>query len=622
MKIFTFYSVLIILTMCFGESFVLANEPSCHLESAVDQNEQTISDSELNEVTVYRQGALIKRTGEVKLSDGENLLNIVGLEIGIVPTTIQMAIADDVGVFSIAYSTDPNRKVVEPDSLIGLRKLRADIEFDKRMLGADIEALQEELTVLNTNRHFSNGTSNPEEIQRGAKLLGESVRETKRALVLLNVELEKLNKKGNQFDNRIAKVRPISPQNIGKIYATSIAKQSGTYTYELSYLVQNAGWTPDYDLFSKTVENQFAELVLVGNIYQRTGVDWKDVKLSLSTGNPQQRMMAPSLKRLYLGEKNVYSQPIWQSLDETSQGLTLTSKDVNKLGTKSINALATLSAGASATDEGSDVNLRGGRTYATQYIIDGNRVTGSIVSESDIDQIQLATIGGYQSIADLGRVYEPMKQISFARETSMLTSRTYKVERPVSLAANGNSSAVRLVSHILPLDLRYRSVPKVDPTVYLEGIVTGWDTLGLSDGRMRLHLDGRYIGTTMLIANQPSDTLLLPLGADERIIIERESAKQLVDRKPVRGRKNYELGYTIKVRNTRQEPIKLLVEDQMPISKKEEAGVELISAGLSPKHDTETGIFTWDLTLAAASAQQIDVAYEVTAGKYVKVNFE
>lgn len=557
----------------------------------------------------------MKRTGEVTLVEGENLLSIVGLETGIVPTTIQMSIADEVGVFSLAYSTDPNGSVQEPDSLKELRKQRIAIEFERRMLVADNEALQEELAVFNANRSFSaENTSAPEEIQRGAKLFSESIRSTKRAIVELGFALERLNEKGLQLDRRIATIRPAIRLDIGKIDATTIAKKGGTFTYEISYLVQHAGWTPDYDLFSKTKDEQFAELVLVGNIYQQTGVDWKDVELTLSTGNPRQRMMAPSLKRLYLGEKNVYNQP-------AVQGMLLSREQVKLLGTKSINAIASLSAGASANDVGDAIKMRGGRSNATKYIIDGLRVTGTLVPESEIDQIQSTQIK-FSSIGEPGRGYVPVPQISFAKESSTLTSRTYKVDRAFSLAASGTSSAVRLTSHILPLDLRYRSVPKIDPTVYLEGIVTGWDTLRLSDGRMRLHLDGRYLGTTVLIANQPSDTLLLPLGADERIIIERESAKQLVDRKPVRGRKNYQLGYTISVRNTRKESINLLIEDQVPVSKKEEAEVDLISAGLSPKHDASTGIFTWDLTLAPASAKRIDVAYEVTAGKFVKVNFE
>jgi len=89
------------------------------------------------------------------------------------------------------------------------------------------------------------------------------------------------------------------------------------------------------------------------------------------------------------------------SPDETSQGMTLTSKDVKKLGTRSINAIASLSAGASSADEGDDISIRGGRDNATQYIIDGIRVTGSLVPESDIDQIQVVTGGVEAKYGDL-----------------------------------------------------------------------------------------------------------------------------------------------------------------------------------------------------------------------------
>jgi len=103
-----------------------------------------------------------------------------------------------------------------------------------------------------------------------------------------------------------------------------------------------------------------------------------------------------------LGEVVVvdYKAPV-MGVDETSQGMTLTSKDVKKLGTRSINAIATLSAGATSADEGDAVSIRGGRDNGTQYITDGIRVTGSLVPESDIDQIQIVTGGVEAKYGDL-----------------------------------------------------------------------------------------------------------------------------------------------------------------------------------------------------------------------------
>ncbi len=88
-------------------------------------------------------------------------------------------------------------------------------------------------------------------------------------------------------------------------------------------------------------------------------------------------------------------------VDETSQGITLTSEDVAQLGTRSINAIASLSAGASSADEGSAISIRGGRTDATQYVIDGVRVTGALIPETEIDQIQVITGGVEAKYGDL-----------------------------------------------------------------------------------------------------------------------------------------------------------------------------------------------------------------------------
>jgi len=88
-------------------------------------------------------------------------------------------------------------------------------------------------------------------------------------------------------------------------------------------------------------------------------------------------------------------------VDETSQGITLTSEDVKQLGTRSINAIASISAGATSSDEGAAVSIRGGRTNATQYVVDGIRVTGALPPETEIEQIQVVTGGVEAKYGDL-----------------------------------------------------------------------------------------------------------------------------------------------------------------------------------------------------------------------------
>lgn len=79
--------------------------------------------------------------------------------------------------------------------------------------------------------------------------------------------------------------------------------------------------------------------------------------------------------------------------DNTTQGGTLTSDQIKNLPTRNINALAATTAGLSSADEGDDVSIRGSRDDATNYYVDGMRVSGNLIPESEIDQLQVITGG-------------------------------------------------------------------------------------------------------------------------------------------------------------------------------------------------------------------------------------
>ena len=82
------------------------------------------------------------------------------------------------------------------------------------------------------------------------------------------------------------------------------------------------------------------------------------------------------------------------TVDETTQGAIISSEEIRKLGSRNINAIAAIAAGATSADEGSAISVRGGRTDATQYVIDGIRVTGgALVPETEIEQLEVITGG-------------------------------------------------------------------------------------------------------------------------------------------------------------------------------------------------------------------------------------
>lgn len=96
----------------------------------------------------------------------------------------------------------------------------------------------------------------------------------------------------------------------------------------------------------------------------------------------------------------VYEVPLVEQ-DNTTQGTVVTSKEIDKLASKSINGIVAQSAGVSSADEGDAITIRGSRSNATDYYIDGIRVSGAMIPQSEIEQLQVITGGIPASIGDI-----------------------------------------------------------------------------------------------------------------------------------------------------------------------------------------------------------------------------
>ncbi|MBL0190508.1 MAG: TonB-dependent receptor [Saprospiraceae bacterium] len=95
----------------------------------------------------------------------------------------------------------------------------------------------------------------------------------------------------------------------------------------------------------------------------------------------------------------VYKVPLIE-MDQTSPGQTLTSEQIMNLPLRSIEGLAATTAGISSID-GEKAAIRGSRDNATNYYVDGVRVSKNMVSTSDIEQMQVITGGLEASYGDV-----------------------------------------------------------------------------------------------------------------------------------------------------------------------------------------------------------------------------
>jgi uncharacterized protein (TIGR02231 family) len=101
--------------------------------------------------------------------------------------------------------------------------------------------------------------------------------------------------------------KPYQPEN--QVVVTVSCDAPATGVVELSYLVSAAGWTPSYDLrASNTTEP--VKIVYKANVYQSTGEDWTNVRMKLSTSNPNRSHIKPELPVWYINHFTAQRQPM------------------------------------------------------------------------------------------------------------------------------------------------------------------------------------------------------------------------------------------------------------------------------------------------------------------------
>lgn len=197
-------------------------------------------------------------------------------------------------------------------------------------------------------------------------------------------------------------------------------------------------------------------------------------------------------------------------------------------------------------------------------------------------------------------------------ETSLFVE--FDIAIPYTVQSNPQGQLVDVQNYTLPVSFRHGAVPKLSNSCYLMADITGWETLALLPGTAQLYYQNNFVGESYLNPLNFSDTLSLSLGADPKVLIEREQIKDFTTNRLIGSNRKQEYAYRIKIRNTKKEAITLKVEEQIPVSTNNQITVELLDAG-GAAHELESGKLTWNLNIGANETKELVFKYSV---KYPK----
>ncbi|AZA82697.1 hypothetical protein C1637_20365 [Chryseobacterium lactis] len=263
---------------------------------------------EVKQATVYLQGAKVFGSTSVSLQKGKNSVRIVNLPNNLDENTYKINLEKNTTLLSVT----PQNNFLKTDELSdGERKLgeeRKKLQRQAGLLAIQIKNLAGEQNIINDNLKVStNDKSTPQE-----QLIKLTEFYRKRMLEIDN-QVFSLNEQKNILDESIAKLDKQSAEeqthkntNRKELLLEILADNETTLNLGVSYIVSDAGWVPSYDLRAQSVKKPL-EMVYKGKIYQKTGQDWKNVKLFVSTYRPSYNQDRPILSPLYVAEYTVYS---------------------------------------------------------------------------------------------------------------------------------------------------------------------------------------------------------------------------------------------------------------------------------------------------------------------------
>ena len=549
-------------------------------QSLLRENRDTTRvDATISSATVYfGYGAELTHLSKVKVDAGTKIIVINLLSTNVDINSLQISVPEDVALLSQRYSVYypvvpvvPKSREVErlEDSIVLVQR---EISRINNLISIDQEILNKTgLLIETTFKTTGNKTVTSDEILKLLEYYNGKIDKLKTNIYNHGQNIVLQNKRIDDIRKRIATITTVAPvkkKPYGQVFLQVMCKRSGEIPVDLSYYTPNAGWTALYDIRVNSKTNK-VKMVYKASLTQTTGVDWKNTKLTLSTGTPNFGVTAPILTPWYL---QLYVPGLYTDLQKRA-------------------------AAGNAT-----------RNMIQSYSDD--KVLSEVVISDGAGQLR------QQKERDLNIDPSTLQQYTTLNEGQLNTN--FEIDLPYDIESDGKLHSVTIKDQEISCILKNYAVPRIDKEAYLLAEVADWQNLDLLPGDANIIMDDTYIGKSVIDPNTTADTLNLSLGRDKRIAIKRSLVKELSSLKTSGGSSRQLFTYEILVKNNKLTDINLLLKDQFPLSTIKEVEVKL-EDGSDAMINMETGVLTWKIDLKPGESRKVRFSYSVKYPKDKKI---
>jgi uncharacterized protein (TIGR02231 family) len=525
--------------------------------------------SKIDGVIVYPAAAAVTRVLEVEVPAGAHTIVVTGLPQALDPNSLRVegVSTGQLQIGSVEMRVRPITGVspFNNDVVARLDKLREDRERKVSDIGA-LTAKQQMITAIGQQAPTILGgkdkPADPAEWSKAWDAVGQG-------LAKVADEIREANAGLRRIDQEIAAIRGQAGGNVfaGVTRAANISVESqggAKATLKLSYQVTGVSWRPSYDAALSTGSAQAKpklSLVRRAVISQRTGEDWSDVTLSVSTARTQGGTQVPDLPPVRVG----FNEP--------------------SLIVQNASPLRTRTPAEPGREQKSDQSIHS-------------------PAQVDVDLKQ-------PSRAPLPA---PVAQQQAQLEASGFSAQ-FAVPGRVSIATDGSTRSFRLGGRDIEPALVIKSAPGLDAKAYLETRFSNDEEAPLLAGSVSLTRDGVFVGQGRIGQVASGDSVEMGFGVDDRVKVTRVPVRRReTEASWTQGQRGDLREFKTTVKNLHERPMKIVILDQIPYSENNTITVEALPNMTPATEKTvqdKRGVMGWTFDYKPGEEKEIRTGFRI-----------
>ncbi|MGH1403497.1 MAG: mucoidy inhibitor MuiA family protein [Alphaproteobacteria bacterium] len=529
----------------------------------------TVEEHKISDVVVYNDRATLTRVAKVEIPAGAHNLVLKGIPVTIYADSLRSKGNATAKVIfgALSHKRVSSAEYVVPKEqelhkkLIALQDTRKIYNADKQALAISKRFLESigQQASLRENEEIAKLELNPEEWAKAADGLASKVSEITRKSLALDIKVRETDEAIRKVQNDLNTLRTGQKQTYDVTIPYEVDTDT-TLTVELSYQIPQVGWHPIYDARLNT-QNGKMELIQYGSVWQRTGEDWDDVRLTLSTARPNRGTGLPDLH------------PHWVSILQ---------KHVARK------------------------SMRGGNNFGN---IAANITGGAQMMEMDAVALSAAP-------QELEMVREEAIVQSAQINTNGFVSE-YKIKGLANVKSDGTHSKLLVGSFETENKFQVQIKPQISSEAYLVVKAKLKGEAPILAGQVNLFRDEAFIGRSHLPMLRPDDVEELSFGVDDNVTVRRNTLKNKQSEAGLIAKENVlEKRFVTEIKNLHKRPVSIAVLETIPVSQDQRIRIELLKGKTTKGYEADLhdmkGVYRWRQELKAGQASKVTLGWSVT----------